>query len=196
MRDAALEFGGRPETLRLVGYADADDVGDKQTRNSTNDFVFVFSNATVSWSSQHIKCVTLSSTESGYIAATKVTKEACRLCFLLAKFQLLDAGTPAILNVDYQLAIAAAECLGLKGNLKHMGRFYVWAQEDRVAVHPDNRATGSLPHKGVALPGLQLVLCRDRQSSSSRSRRWRRQCAAVCAMFFNMAGALCGRIEE
>ncbi|CAI7775896.1 unnamed protein product [Closterium sp. NIES-53] len=33
-RDASLEFGGGPETLKLVSYADADDAGNKQTRSS------------------------------------------------------------------------------------------------------------------------------------------------------------------
>ncbi|CAI7768269.1 unnamed protein product [Closterium sp. NIES-53] len=79
MRDAALEFGGGPETLTLISYADADDAGEQQTRSSTNGYVFTFGSAAVSWTSQRIKCVTLSSTESEYIAATEAGKEARRL---------------------------------------------------------------------------------------------------------------------
>ncbi|CAI7902047.1 unnamed protein product [Closterium sp. NIES-53] len=40
-RDVALEFGGGPESLELVGYADADDAGDKQNRTSTGGYIFV-----------------------------------------------------------------------------------------------------------------------------------------------------------
>ncbi|CAI7738308.1 unnamed protein product [Closterium sp. NIES-54] len=70
--DTALEFGGGPESLELIGYVDADDAGDKQT--STGGYVFVYGGAAVSWSSSHIKCATLSSTESEHVAATDEVK--------------------------------------------------------------------------------------------------------------------------
>ncbi|CAI7757296.1 unnamed protein product [Closterium sp. NIES-54] len=82
IRDDALEFGGGPESLCLVGYADTNDAGDKQTRSSTNNYVLLFDEPDISWTSQRIKCVTLSSPELEYIAG----KEAHRLRFLLAKF--------------------------------------------------------------------------------------------------------------
>ncbi|CAI7771267.1 unnamed protein product [Closterium sp. NIES-53] len=121
-------FSGGPESLCLVGYADADDAGDKQNRTSTGGYVFIFGGAAVSWSSQCIECATLSSTESEYVAATEAGKEAHRLCFVLAEFQLLDAGKPTILHADNQSAITVVEGLGLKGNLKHMERRYAWLQ--------------------------------------------------------------------
>ncbi|CAI7769060.1 unnamed protein product [Closterium sp. NIES-53] len=65
-RDTALEFGGGAELLKLVGYVDADDTGDKQKPTSTFGYVFVFEGAAVYWSSQRIKCATLLLTESKY----------------------------------------------------------------------------------------------------------------------------------
>ncbi|CAI7804662.1 unnamed protein product [Closterium sp. NIES-53] len=127
-RDTALEFGGGSESLKLVGYVDADDVGDKQNRTSTGGYVFVFGGAAVSWLSQRIKCATMSSTELEYMAATEAGKEGRRLCFLLAEFRQLDAGTPTVLRVDNNLAITVAEGMGLKGNLKHMERRQAWLQ--------------------------------------------------------------------
>ncbi|CAI7785960.1 unnamed protein product, partial [Closterium sp. NIES-54] len=127
-RDTALEFGGGPESLELIGYVDADDAGDKQDRTSTGGYVFVYGGAAVSWSSSRIKCATLSSTESEYVAATNAGKEGRRLRFLLAEFKLLDAGKPTILRVDNKLAIMVAEGLGLTGNLKHMERRYAWLE--------------------------------------------------------------------
>ncbi|CAI7893038.1 unnamed protein product [Closterium sp. NIES-54] len=121
-RDTALEFSGGPESLELVGYVDADDAGDKQNRTSTGGYVFVYGGAAVSWSSQRIKCATLSSTESEYVAATEAGKEGSRLRLLLAEFQQLDAGKPTILRVDNKSAITVAEGMGLTGNLKHMER--------------------------------------------------------------------------
>ncbi|CAI7904307.1 unnamed protein product [Closterium sp. NIES-54] len=125
-RDTALEFGGGPESLELIGYVDADDAGEKQNRTSTGGYVFVYGGAAVSWSSSRIKCATLSSTESEYVAATDAGKEGRRLRFLLAEFKLLDAGKPTILRVDNKSAITVAEGLGLTGNLKHMERRYAW----------------------------------------------------------------------
>ncbi|CAI5969134.1 unnamed protein product [Closterium sp. NIES-64] len=127
-RDTALEFGGGPESLDLVGYVDADDAGDKQNRTSTSGYVFVYGGAAVSWSSQRIKCATLSSTESEYVAATEAGKEGRRLRFLLAEFRQLDAGKPTVLRVDNKSAISVAEGMGLTGNLKHMERRQAWLQ--------------------------------------------------------------------
>ncbi|CAI7814625.1 unnamed protein product, partial [Closterium sp. NIES-54] len=119
-RDTALEFGGGPESLELIGYVDVDDAGDKQNRTSTGGYVFAYEGPTISWSSSRIKCATLSSTESEYVAATDAGKEGRRLRFLLAEFKLVDAGKPTILRVDNKSAITVAEGLGLTGNLKHM----------------------------------------------------------------------------
>ncbi|CAI7901120.1 unnamed protein product [Closterium sp. NIES-54] len=127
-RDTALEFGGGPESLELVGYVDADDAGDKQNRTSTGGYVFVYGGAAVSWSSQRIKCMTLSSTESEYVAATEAGKKGRRLRFLLAEFRQLDAGKPTVLRVDNKSAIMVAEGMGLTGNLKHMERRQAWLQ--------------------------------------------------------------------
>ncbi|CAI7925626.1 unnamed protein product [Closterium sp. NIES-53] len=126
--DTALDFSGGPESLELVGYVDDDDAGDKQNRTSTGGYVFVYGGAAVSWSSQRIKCATLSSTESEYVAATEAGKEGRRLCFLLAEFQQLNAGKPTILRVDNRSAITVAEGMGLTGNLKHMERRQAWLQ--------------------------------------------------------------------
>ncbi|CAI7883170.1 unnamed protein product [Closterium sp. NIES-54] len=127
-KDVVLEFGGGPESLELVGYADADDAGDKQNRTSTGGYVFVLGGAAVSWASQKIRCATLSSTESEYVAAVEAGKEARRLRFLLAEFQLLRSEEPTTLFVDNSFAISVVGGLGLKGSLKHMERRHMWLQ--------------------------------------------------------------------
>ncbi|CAI7883086.1 unnamed protein product [Closterium sp. NIES-53] len=127
-RNTTQEFGGGPESLELIDYVDTYDAGDKQNRASTGGYVFGFGGAAVSWSSQRIKCATLSSTELEYAAATDAGKEGRRLCFLLAGFKQLDAGKPTILRVDNKLAITVTKGLGLTGNLKHLERRYAWLQ--------------------------------------------------------------------
>ncbi|CAI5535310.1 unnamed protein product [Closterium sp. Naga37s-1] len=47
-RDTALEFGSGAESLKLVGYVDADDVGNKHNMTSTGGYEFVFGGAAVS----------------------------------------------------------------------------------------------------------------------------------------------------
>ncbi|CAI7896319.1 unnamed protein product, partial [Closterium sp. NIES-53] len=108
-RNTALEFGGGPESLEMIGYVDADDAGDKQNRTSMGGYVFVYGGAAVSWSSSRIKCATLSSTELEYVATTDAGKEGRRLPFLLAEFKLLGAGKPTILRVDNKSAITATQ---------------------------------------------------------------------------------------
>ncbi|CAI7908940.1 unnamed protein product [Closterium sp. NIES-53] len=127
-RDTALEFGSGPELLELIDYVDADDAGVKQKRTSTSGYVFLYGGAAVSWSSSRIKCATLSSTESEYVAAMNAGKEGRRLRFLLAEFKLLDAGKPTILRGDNKSAITVAAGLGMTGNLKHMEQRYAWLQ--------------------------------------------------------------------
>ncbi|CAI7807560.1 unnamed protein product, partial [Closterium sp. NIES-54] len=127
-RDTTLEFGDGAESLKLVGYVDADDASNKQNRTSTGGYVFVFGGVAVSWSSQRIKCATLSSTESEYVAATDAGKEGRRLRFLLAEFRQLEAGTPTFLRVDNKSAITVAEGMGLTDNLKHMELRQAWLQ--------------------------------------------------------------------
>ncbi|CAI7748368.1 unnamed protein product, partial [Closterium sp. NIES-53] len=90
-RESTLEFGGGPESLKLVGYIDADDAGEKRNRTSTGDYVFVFGGGAISWSIQCIKCATLSLIES----ATEAGKEGRRLRFHLVEFRLLDANRPS-----------------------------------------------------------------------------------------------------
>ncbi|CAI7736867.1 unnamed protein product [Closterium sp. NIES-54] len=127
-RDTALEFGGIPDLLKLVGYVDADDAGNKQNRTSTGSYIFVYGGVAVSWLSSRIKCATLSSTELEYVVATDAGKEGRRLRFLLVEFRQLNAGTLTVLRVDNKSANTVAEGLGLTGNLKHMDRRYAWLQ--------------------------------------------------------------------
>ncbi|CAI5953798.1 unnamed protein product [Closterium sp. NIES-64] len=142
-RDTALEFGGGPESLELVGCVDADDAGDKQNRTSTGGYVFVYGGAAVSWSSQRIKCATLSSTESDYVAATEAGKEERRLRFLLAEFRQLDAGKPTVLRCGQQVGHHGRRGHGVDGQPQAHGAAtglaaaHGEAREVLAAVHPN-----------------------------------------------------------
>ncbi|CAI7841001.1 unnamed protein product [Closterium sp. NIES-54] len=51
--DTGLLFKGGPESLTLVGYADADDAGDKENRSSTGGYLFKLGRDAKEGSSQH-----------------------------------------------------------------------------------------------------------------------------------------------
>ena len=50
-------------------------VGDLDCRKSTSKYLFKFAGGDISWQSKLQKCVSLSTTEVEYIAATEVGKE-------------------------------------------------------------------------------------------------------------------------
>uniref|UniRef100_A0A2N9HK67 Reverse transcriptase Ty1/copia-type domain-containing protein n=1 Tax=Fagus sylvatica TaxID=28930 RepID=A0A2N9HK67_FAGSY len=59
----------------LEGYTNADMAGDLDGRKSTSRFLFTFVGGAVSWQPKLQKCVSLSTTEAEYIAATEAGKE-------------------------------------------------------------------------------------------------------------------------
>jgi hypothetical protein len=60
----------------LIGYTDADWAGDRDTRKSTNSYIFLMQGAPISWRLKRQKYVVLSTAEAEYIAATEAIKEA------------------------------------------------------------------------------------------------------------------------
>lgn len=60
---------------RLIGFSDADYAGNVDTRKSTSGFVFLYNNSIISWCSSLQQCVSVSTTESEYVAASEAVKE-------------------------------------------------------------------------------------------------------------------------
>ena len=61
--------------MKLQDYVDADFAGGIDSRKSTTEFVFTLGSTTISWASNLHKIVTLSTTETEYVAVTKAGKE-------------------------------------------------------------------------------------------------------------------------
>jgi hypothetical protein len=78
---SCLSFGRSKPVLE--GYTDADMAGDLDGRKSTSRFLFTFAGGAVSWQPKLQKCVTLSTTEAEYIAATEAGKEMLRMKWFL-----------------------------------------------------------------------------------------------------------------
>lgn len=102
--NVGIEYSASEGRLELVGFSDADYAGDVETRRSTTGYVFMLANGAVTWSSQRQKLVSMSTTESEYIAASCAAREAVWLRSLLGGVghQCME---PTELHVDNQSTI-------------------------------------------------------------------------------------------
>lgn len=78
-----IHYKRDPCGINLSGYCDSDFAGDIDTRRSTTGYVFLINNSAVTWKSQKQKCVSLSTTEAEYVAASTASREAIWLKNLL-----------------------------------------------------------------------------------------------------------------
>lgn len=111
----------------IVGFSDADYGGDVETRRSTSGFVFMFGNGAISWCSQRQKCVSLSTTESEYVAASQSVKELVWLDQLLKELTICD-NIPE-LNLDNQGAMKLIKNPEFHKRTKHIDIKYHFIRE-------------------------------------------------------------------
>lgn len=127
--DLKLTYGGVENAL--VGYADADgSMG--EDRRAISGYAFLIDGGAVSWSSKRQEIVSLSTTESEYIAATHATKEALWLrSFIGQLFEPLIE--PITLFSDNQSAIALTKDHQYHARTKHIDirfHFIRWVIEE------------------------------------------------------------------
>lgn len=88
----------------LIVYSDADFAGDTATRRSTTGYLSMLAGAPVTWSSHRQGCVSRSTTEAEYIAASTAAQEIMWLRTILKELQVISS-EPTNLFVDNQSAI-------------------------------------------------------------------------------------------
>src|SRR6266704_750644 len=81
-KDLWLMYG--QEAAKLEGYSDADG-SMVEDRRAVSGYAFLINSGAVSWSAKCQEIVSLSTTESKYIAATHATKEGLWLCSLISQ---------------------------------------------------------------------------------------------------------------
>ena len=128
-RDLWLAYGGAAK--ELVGYADADgSMG--EDRKAISGYVFLVNAGAVSWSAKRQEIISLSTTESEYVAATYAAKEALWLRQLILQIFGLNLG-PTNLFSDNQSAIALTKEHQYHAQTKHIDvrfHFIRWIIED------------------------------------------------------------------
>ena len=97
-----IRFG--PVSNGLIGYTDADYAGDLETRRSTTGYLFLLHGGPVAWISRRQSCVSLSTTESEFVAACETTREGIWLQRLLKDLSQGPAD-PITIMCDNQSAI-------------------------------------------------------------------------------------------
>ena len=122
MRDLWLSYGETKHTL--IGYADADGSMAEDRRVITR-YAFLIDSGAVSWSSKQQEIISLSTTESEYVAATHSMKEVLWLRSLLTELfgPLTEATT---LFSDNQAAIALTCNHQYHAHTKHIDMCYHW----------------------------------------------------------------------
>lgn len=115
-------------TRRIIGFSDADYAGDTDTRRSTTGFCFSIGNGVVSWSSERQKSVSLSTTESEYVAASNAVKELVWFKRMLNELSP-DDQMDSILYVDNQSAIRLIKNPEFHKRSKHIDVRYHFIRE-------------------------------------------------------------------
>lgn len=116
--DLKLTYNAHEHRPVLIGYTDADWAGDKEDRKSTSGYLMQVFGCTVSWSSSKQQCVSLSTTESEYIALGRGVSEGCWIRILLQEIGI--GCLKVIIMVDNQSAICIAKNPEKHSRVKHI----------------------------------------------------------------------------
>lgn len=112
----------------LKCYSDADYGGDVDTRRSTSGTLVTFNGSAISWFSSRQKSVSLSTTESEYIAASEAVKELVWQKLLFA--ELVNKGSySSVLFMDNQSAIRLVKNPEFHKRTKHIDIRYHFIRE-------------------------------------------------------------------
>ena len=126
-----LWLGYRGKAKELLGYVDADG-SMSEDRKAISGYAFIVNGGAVSWSAKRQELISLSTTESEYIAATYATKEALWLRTLISQLFGITLSATTLFS-DNQSAIALAKEHQYHARTKHVDirfHFIRWVIED------------------------------------------------------------------
>lgn len=159
-----IVFGSSDSRNELVAYTDADFASNLDDRRSTTEIILMLIGGPLSWKSQRQKCVSLSTTESEYVAAATASKEVVWMRRLLQDFCFQES-TPTTLFFDNQSSIKLVKNAEFHQRTKHIDvkfHFIRALQEERVIdvtyISTDMQLSDILTK---ALPGPRFVKLRE-----------------------------------
>ena len=130
----------------LEGFTDIDMGDDLDGRKSTSGYLFTFAEGAVSWQSKLQKCVSLSTTEAEYIAATEACKELLWLKWFLQELGLKQSDYGVY--YDSQSALDLSKNTTYHSRTKHIDIHYHWIRdliENKLLqlknIHTDNNSS-------------------------------------------------------
>jgi hypothetical protein len=112
----------------LTGFSDSDFASDKDTRRSTSGLLFLRHGGPIAWRSKRQSCVTLSTTEAEYVAASEATREAVWLKRLLNEIEHVEKKA-ITLNCDNQSTIRLVWNPEFHQRTKHIETKYHFIRE-------------------------------------------------------------------
>lgn len=125
-KDKGIKY--RADDVKLSVYSDSDFAGDIDTRRSTTGYVSVLSNGPVTWSSHRQQCVTRSTTEAEYVAASDAAVEIIWLRTFLQELGI-NMNEPTQLLVDNQSALRLIKNSEHHKRTKHIDIKYHFIRE-------------------------------------------------------------------
>jgi hypothetical protein len=129
-----ITFGDSDSRNELLAYTDADFASNQDDRRSTTGVILLLNRGAMSWKSQRQKCVSLSTTESEYVAAATAAKEVVWMRRLLQDLRLPQSA-PTTLFCDNQSSIKLVKNAEFHQRTKHIDvkfHFIRALQEEQV----------------------------------------------------------------
>jgi hypothetical protein len=115
-RDLWLTYG--VENSELTGFTDADG-SMAEDRRAVTGYAFLINGGAISWSAKRQEIVSLSTTESEYVAITHASKEALWLCSLITQLFPITLSSTTLFS-DNQSAIALTKDHQYHARTKHI----------------------------------------------------------------------------
>ncbi|XP_039301913.1 secreted RxLR effector protein 161-like [Solenopsis invicta] len=135
--NVGIKYRRNKSKNELVGYTDADYASDLETLRSTTGYVFCMTNRPVTWSCQRQKLVTLSTTESEYVAAATAAKELIWSGTHRKLLSGIRCEKATVLHVDNQSKIKLVQNTEFHKRTKHIDIQYHYLREkcDSNEIH-------------------------------------------------------------
>lgn len=123
-----MTFSGKLDAHLFTTYCDASHGDCPDSGRSTGGYLTVLGGGAIGWSSKLQPFVTLSTTESEYIAAVEAGKEVLWMRNILKEMgYCLDQASP--LRIDNQSAVSVTKNPEHHGRMKQLDLSYYWLRE-------------------------------------------------------------------